>query len=160
MAWALLVVLAGLIVGLAFVNFGYRRSLPVVLVLLLVGLAGVIWYTQVQDRVSEGKIPPDQIRLDNFTMRQAYGDSYKLVARVVNGSPEHTLQSFGLTVTVSDCTGSPQRRCVIVGERAKDIYVEVPPQQARDISEQFVYGAVRPQGELSWDYRVTHTEAR
>lgn len=161
MAWVVLVVVLGIVVGLLIVNFGYRRSVLATLAVLLVIVGAALLYTQLQDSAKEGRIAVAEVRFEEFTMQPAYGDSYKLIARVHNMSSDHTLHYFGLTVTAADCTGQQdQRQCLVVGEQSKEIRVEIPPQQARDITSQFAFGRMRTRGELQWDHRITYTGGR
>ena len=161
MAWVALVVILGVVVGLLIINFGYRRSVLVTLGVLLAIVGAALLYTQVQDSVREGRIPVSDVLFEHFAMQPAYGDSYKLIARVHNTSSERTLHYFGLTITAADCVEQQgQQQCLVVGEQSKEIRVEVPPQQARDITDQFAFGRLRPLGKLQWEHRIDYTGSR
>ncbi len=161
MVWVALVVILGVLVGLLIINFGYRRSVLATLAVLLVIVGAALLYTQVQDSVKQGRIPVSEVRFEDFSMQPAYGDSYRMNARVHNMSSDRTLHYFGLTITAADCLAQQgQQQCLVVGEQSKEIRVEVPPRQARDITDQFAFGRIRARGELQWDHEITYTGAR
>lgn len=162
MAWVFLVVALALGAGLLIITFGYTKSIVVLGATLLIGLISIIWYAEFYEGSRTNLIGVDEIRVDNFSVKTTYGNSYEMFARLYNGSPGHTLIAVGLELSASDCTGDDQSgaSCVIVGQQDTEIQVEVPAQQARDVTRKFIFPPMRPQGELKWDYTVRYTKAR
>ncbi len=161
MAWVLLAIAVGLTVAALIIVLGVRRALIVLLAVTLVAVIGVIWYAEIGDKRQAGAIPVEAVQLSNTRMVPAYGSSYKFSARVKNNASEHDLTAFSLTVIASDCAvGRSESQCEIIGEQSKEIHVLVPPNQARDIVDQFRFDGMSPKGELHWDYRVNHTRSR
>ena len=156
MAWVLLIIVLGLAVGLAIVTFGLNRLVLAGLVALLVAIASLIYYTEVQDSQRASLFEPDQVTLTEFNMENVYGRSYALRARVSNASREHTLTAFRVSAMAKDCTeqGSDPSECIVVGDQAKEVQLEVPPGQARDFYQQFEFPHMRPRGELRWDFAI------
>lgn len=159
MAWVLLIVALGLAVGLSIVTFGLNRFALAGLVALLVAVAMLIYYTQIQDTQKQALIEPGHVALNAFEMEQVYGGSYALRARVRNTDAEHTLTAFGLSVQALDCSGADRSECVVIGDRSQEIQIEVPPGQARDFYQQFQFRRMQPRGELRWSHAVEYTKA-
>ncbi len=161
MAWVLLVIAVGLTVAALVIVLGVRHSLIVLLGLVIASVVGVIWYAEFEDKRYAGAIPVEYVQLTNTSMVPGYGSSFQFAARVKNAADQHVLTVFSLTVIASDCpVGQSEPQCEIIGEQTKEIHVVVPPNQARDISEQFRFDGMRPKGELTWDYRVNYTRAQ
>ena len=161
MAWILLVVALGLTAGVLIITFGYRTSIIVLIGVLLVGVAGIIWYAEFYEGSSSSLISTEEITLDNFSVRSTYGDSYEMFARLSNKSAENVLTAVGVELSASDCvTEGGEESCVIVGQQDTEIQTNVPAQQARDVKQQFIFPPMRPQGELSWSYSILYTRAQ
>lgn len=162
MAWILLAIAIGLAIGLLILSFGARRAAIGLIGGLVVLLGALIWYADTYDKERTGRVPTTSVRLDNFAMTPAYGGSFRLYARARNDAEHDTLEAFGVTVTASDCVteGDEPPSCVVIGEQSSEIRVSVPPKQARDINEQIPFPPMRPQGELSWSYRIDYVRSR
>lgn len=161
MAWLLLVVALALVAGYLIITYGYRNSLFVLLTTLLIGVVGVIWYAEFYDGEQTSAIAVEDVSLDNFSVRTTYGDSFAMNARLRNASEQYVLSAVGIELSASDCTAGTQgESCIVVGQEEKEIQVEVPAGQARDIVEQFIFPPIRPNGELKWSYLVLYTRAR
>lgn len=160
MAWILLVVALALVTGYLIVTFGYRTSIIALLVTLALGLVLVVWYAEFHEGTRPDLISVEEVELDNFSVELAYGNSYKLYARVLNRSAEYGLTAVGLDLNAADCTGSGSaENCVIVGQQRQEIRVSVPAKQARDITHQLNFPPMRPQGTLKWTFDVRYVEA-
>jgi hypothetical protein len=161
MAWALLIIAAALTVATLVIVLGLRWSIMVILAVVSVSIAGLIWYAEIGIEEKSDVIPVAAVQFVNTQMTPAYGGSYELKARVKNVSPDRTLTRFALTVIASDCAGAAgSEQCVVIGEQSKQIHIMIPPLQARDITDQFVFDNMRPKGDLSWDYRVDNTRGK
>ena len=160
MAWVLLVVALALTTGVLIITFGYRKSIMVLVAVLLIGVGTIIWYAEFYEGSHSNLIAVDEVSLDNFNVQVTYGNSYEMFARLSNRSNEHTLTAVGIELNVSDCTTKDgTESCVIVGQQEQEIQINVPKSQARDIRQQFIFPPMRPQGELSWSYTVLYTRA-
>ena len=160
MAWVLLVVALALATGALIITFGYRTSILVLVAVLLLGVGIVIWYAEFYEGSRSNLIAVDEVSLDNFSVQVTYGNSYEMFARLSNRSSDHMLTAVGIELSVSDCTTKDgAESCVVVGQQEKEIRVNVPVNQARDIRQQFIFPPMRPLGELKWDYAVLYTQA-
>lgn len=162
MGWTLLVILLGLATGLLIVAFGWQRTAIVVLALVAVGAALLAWQAREPSSPRVQRFDPGQLAIEGFAMRPSYGGAYTATARVTNRSPERTVLDFGLTVTARDCLAldADPAGCAVVGEVTRDIYAEVPAGQSRDITEQYVFERMHPQGTLRFEPHVARVRAR
>jgi len=154
MPWVILVLALAVVTSVLIIAYGYRRALIVMSMIVGLGLGFLIWYGERGNR-GGSDFPPEAVRLDTFSVTRVYGGSFKLTARVANDSPDYKLTRFGLTLTATDCsTENGERTCAVVGEQTRDVYIVVPPAQARDFTEQYQFGNMRPKGELNWSHRI------
>jgi hypothetical protein len=161
MAWILLVVALALVAGYLIITFGYRTSVFVLLSVLVLGLVMVIWYAEFHQATRSNLISTEEVELENFNVEVTYGNSFKMFARVRNLSADHALIAVGVEISASDCTAPDQEEtCVIVGQQEQEIQVNVPERQARDITRQFIFPPMRPQGELKWSYSILYATAQ
>lgn len=161
MAYVLLVVALALVTGYLIITFGYRTAIIVFLSTLVLGLVLVIWYAEFHKGARPDLIEPGEVVLDNFSVEVAYRNSYKMFARVLNNSPEYDLMAVGLELNASDCqSGDAGENCLIVGQQEQEIQVNVPARQARDITYQFNFPAMRPRGTLQWSFGIQYAKAQ
>lgn len=161
MAWILLVVALALVAGYLIITFGYRTSVFVLLSVLVIGLIVVIWYAEFHQATRSNLILAKEVELENFKVEVTYGNSFNMFARVRNLSADHALIAVGVEISASDCAVPGQAEgCVIVGQQEQEIQVDVPAQQARDITRQFIFPPMRPQGELRWSYSILYAGAK
>lgn len=158
MLWIILVIAAGLLTGWLIISYGYRHSILIVLLLLAVVIAGLVWYVRFGQQAGTDLIRPADVELNNLEMTRQYRTSYQMTARLVNNSSEFTLRSLKITITASDCTNAGAN-CIVVGEDDRTVTVEIPPRQARDIVEQYVFPRFVLQGELKWKSRMSEIKA-
>lgn len=156
MLWIVLVIALGLLIGALIVTYGYRHSMLIVLAVLAVVIAALVWYLRFGDPRGTGLISAGELTLNNLEMTREYRSSYRMNARLVNGSPDYTLTSVTITITASDCTDD----CIVIGEAQRIIPVEIPPRQARDIVEQYVFSRFSLQGELQWSHTLSEIKAQ
>lgn len=162
MAWIILVVALALSVGLLIITFGYRTSFIVLLATLGLGIVVVIWYAEFYEGSRSNLISVEAVGVDNFSVRNAYGGSYEMVARLRNNSTQFELAAVGLELSALDCTTDAQtvETCVIVGQQEDEIQIRVPMGQARDVKKQFIFPPMRPMGDLTWKYSILYTKAQ
>ena len=158
MLWIILVIAAGLLVGWLIVSYGYRHSVLIVLVILAAVIGVLVWYVRFGDQPGAGLIAPAEVQLNNLQMTREYRSSYRMAARLVNTSKKFALTSVKITITASDCK-SEGSDCIVVGEDQRTIPVEIPPDQARDIVEQYIFPRFVLQGELKWRYHLSDITA-
>lgn len=161
MAWVLLIIAAALTVATLVIVLGPRKSIFVILAVVSVSIVGLIWYAEVGFEEKSKLIPAVAVKLINTSMTPTYGGSYELKARVRNTSADSTLTRFAFTVIASDCPVSGDaEQCEVVGQQSREIHIVIPPSQARDITDKFVFDNMRPKGKLTWDYRIDYTRAK
>jgi hypothetical protein len=162
MGWTILIILLGLATGLLIVGFGAQRAAIVVLALVTVGAVIFAWQAREPSSPRAKDFDPEQLLLEAFTMRPSYGGAHTATARITNRAAERTVLDFALTVTARDCptADADSASCAVVGEVTRDIYAEIPPAQARDITEQFVFERMRPQGTLRFEPHIARARAR
>lgn len=155
MLWIVLVIALGLLVGALIVTYGYRHSMLIVLAVLAVIITALVWYLRFGQPQGADLISADELKLNNLEMTRQYRSSYRMTGRLVNVSEEYTLTSVKITITASDCTDD----CIVVGEAQRIISAEIPPRQARDIVEQYVFSRFSLQGELQWSHTLSEIKA-
>lgn len=159
MLWIGLVIAFGLLVGGLVVTFGYRHSVLILVVVLAVLIGALVWYIRFGGQEGAGLITPDEVALNNLALTKQYRSSYRLTGRLVNSSTDHTLTSLDITITASDCQNDGAD-CVVVGEETRSFAPEIPPGQARDVLEQYIFPRFVLQGELKWSHTFSEIQAR
>jgi hypothetical protein len=158
MLWIALVIALGLLVGGLIITYGYRHSVMIVLSILAAVIIAAVWYIRFGEDRGAGLITAEELELNNLTMNREYRSSYGMSGRLVNHSQRHTLSSVDITITASDCQGDGAN-CVVIGEVTRTIPVEIPPGQARDVREQYVFRRFEVMGELRWSHTFAEIKA-
>lgn len=159
MLWIALVIALGVLVAMLIINYGYRHSVMIALVLLIAVIIAAVWYIRFGEDQAADLITASDLELRDLQMTREYRSSYRMEARLVNHSGQHTLTSVTITITASDC-GEQGGECVVVGEVARTINVEIPPGQARDVLEQYVFRRFEVRGTLKWSHAISEIKAR
>jgi len=159
MLWIVLVIVLGLLVGALIVTYGYRHSMIIVMAALAALIAALVWYLRFSEPQGTGLIDAEQLKLRNLQMTRQYRSSYRMTGRLVNRSPDYAVRSVTITITASDCTDGT-RDCIVIGEAERIIPVDIPPGQARDIVEQYVFSRFSLQGELKWSHTLSEIRAQ
>lgn len=159
MLWIGLVIALGLLVGALIVTYGYRHSVLIVTALVGVAIIALAWYIRYGGQAGTDLITAEELVLENLSLTQQYRTSYRMTGRLVNNSDQYALRSATITITASDCTESNGDECVVVGEDTRTHNVEIPPGQARDILEQYIFPRFVLQGELRWSHEITEIKA-
>lgn len=160
MLWIGLVIALGLLVGTLIVTYGYRHSVLIVTAVVGAVIVALAWYIRYGEEEGTGLITAEELVLENLNLSQQYRTSYRMTGRLVNSSDAYTLQSVTITITASDCTGPEGKDCIVVGEDTRTHKVEIPPGQARDVLEQYIFPRFVLQGELRWSHAMTEIKAR
>ena len=123
MLWFLII--PGIIIILTIKYQGFRYALLAVIALVAIL---VFWYYEYERReeiASKQRISVEQIDLIDLRL----GGTTELFGRIRNKSPVYTLTRVALELTMHDCV---KEDCEIVGQTTENIYVTIPPGQARD----------------------------
>jgi hypothetical protein len=158
MLWIVLVIALGLLVGGLIVTYGYRHSMMIVTAVLAALIAALVWYLRFGDPQGADLISADELELVNLEMTPQYRSSYRMTGRMLNRSPDYELRAVTIRITASDCS-SDNGDCIVIGEAERTITVDIPPQQARDLVEPYVFPRFSAQGELRWSHTLLEIRA-
>jgi hypothetical protein len=126
-------------------------------------VVGVAFYLndRHEEEQSLTRISASELSFENLLLKQDY-NSYKIVGRIINHSQRFEASDISIVVTVQDCKPdvSPPS-CLVIGESKESLFLNIPPGQARDFEHYVFFDTpVKPQGQLSWDYRIESISAR
>jgi disulfide bond formation protein DsbB len=154
-----LFILLAIIIVVAVYAPKFRRSLGMILVVLMAAIGFIIWQdTQERDLEFE-RIPGEQAQLSRMQARAGLNTrSFVVSGRLQNVSPHYTIFSMMLQATIKDCDGDI---CKTVGQEKTMIPMEVPPEQARDFSVTIPFsGVLKVQEKAVWEYEILLVRAR
>lgn len=158
MLWIALVIALGLLVGALIVTFGYRHSMLIGMAVLAALIAALVWYLRFGEPPGSSVMGPEDLRLENMELTPQYRNSYRMTGRLVNTSQDYALRRVTITITASDCTNGGSD-CIVIGEAKRMFSVEIPPGQARDVVEQYIFPRFSLQGELQWRHSLSEIQA-
>lgn len=158
MLWIVLVIALGVLVGGLIVTYGYRHSMLIVMAVLAALITALVWYLRFGDAPGSDRISPEELQLQNLEMTPQYRSSYRMTGRLVNTSTDYALRSVTIRITASDCANGDD--CIVIGEAERTISIEIPPRQARDIVDQYVFRRLSPEGELQWRHTLSGIKAQ
>lgn len=122
---------------------------------ILLGALLVFAFTERENRKRDEArrlIPLSDVVIDDA--RLAGLDRFS--GRVRNANRFHTLEVLEIEVTIRDCAESGN--CEVVGQTRESIYAEVPPGQARDVSDYVFFSpSPRVRGRMEWSYVLKGT---
>ena len=155
MAWIVGIVVLILLV----VSAGFRMFAGVLVLIFAVG-GFIFWqYLEYEERESKSRIPQSELVFEGMSLKPSYGSSYDLIGRIVNNSNKYTLKSVQLKLTFRDCE-KDNKNCIVIYEDSENIYINIPPKQARDFKESvYLYSDISLKVEMAWDYKIQHTKA-
>lgn len=167
MQWILLGVL-----GLALLALSsyYPKVAASILVALAVAAALVVFTTREEGSWRRAQLPAQDIQIENAVMLPGYADSYQFSARLVNAHQSISLKEAVVSITMLDCAsqltegedsiGIDSTDCTVLGQTEKRFTVQIPPQQARNISRNISFESARfARGTVRWQYRVLQTRS-
>ena len=158
----ILIIIILVVAGFALPRLG--KALLVLLGVLVLGALGIAaWVYQnnlEQNREREAaktRIRIAEVDLSDLTLGS--GSSSTLAGRVKNNSKTYRLSEIVLKITMRDCDAAG--KCEIVGEEEVRSYSDIPPGQARDISQYVSFsGLGSPRGKRQWDYSVVEISGK
>ena len=155
MAWIVGVVVLILLV----VSAGFRMFAVVFVLILVVG-GFIFWqYQEYEERESKGRISQSELVFEGVSLKSSYGSSYDFVGRIINNSNKYTLKNVQLKLTFRDCE-KESKNCIVIHEDSENIYINIPPKQARDFKENvYLNSDLNLKGEMAWDYEIVYTKA-
>jgi len=112
---------------------------------------GALWLRATPRDSNASQFPVSDLQLDNVQLSSEYG-IYSISGRVANKSAAYTLKNTELLITAQECEAS---RCTTIGEASANIYVDVPPGQARYFNTSVPFSApLHTRGQFRWSYTV------
>ncbi len=137
----------------------FRRTLGLILVVLIGAIGVIIWQDSRERELEFTRISGEQVKLSQMQSRPGLNArSFVVNGRVQNLAEDYNILSMVLQATVKDCQGGT---CDIVGQEAVTFPVEVPAGQSRDFSVTMPFSVVPEiQGEPTWEYEVLQIRAR
>jgi hypothetical protein len=155
MPWIALILI--LILMLALPEF--RKYGIVVVLVAAVGIFLLWRYQEYEEKQSKERIAPTELSFEDVTLNPAYS-GYELTGRIINNSKKYTLKGFQLKLIFRDCDKNDNSKCVVIAEENEYIYIDIPPEQARDFKEDFYpYPDLKVKGKMIWDYTIEFTKA-
>lgn len=143
-----------------------RWILAVIILVVAIVLLARHLLTEAEERAALSRIDASQITLQlNFSpaQRGTYSPSgrqrYKVTGRLFNNSNEYTLTEVGLKVRIEDCAGDEGNSCIVVSEAGMTIDITIPPNQARDFTQEVLMPDFKPRGEAHWVWDVEYIRA-
>ena len=156
MQWVLLVVV---VAALLYLSRFYPKVGFGILAVLIAGAALIVLTTTDVAKTNRSKLPPEDILVENLVIVAAYGDAFKLNARLNNTHSSVELKELVLSVTMQDCQDQDSDNCQVMGQENERINLKIPPGQSRDISRVIAFPSIQPKGTLRWNVIVTETRS-
>jgi hypothetical protein len=158
-------VLVGIIVvWLAVASAGFRRGLAILAGVAIIGIVLLFVWLQIDQKVratqeQEAKLRIPRANVELADLRMGTDSSFvKLTGRVRNKDSRFTLTRLELRLRVQECSPSgtsEEVKCDTVGDTTESIYVNVPPQQAREIDDYVSFSGIgSPRMKRTWTYDV------
>ena len=154
MQWVLLAVL---VAALLVLSRYFPRVAFSLLGVLVAGAIIIVFSTTELGETHRSGLPPDNIKIENPVLTEAYAGSYRFSGRFVNTHESRKARDTTLSVTMLDC--SPSGDCVVIGQQEKRINQEIPAGQARDVSTTLTFHGAAPSGEIRWEIKITDTRS-
>lgn len=151
---------------LAIVLAIYFRKFRIAL-LVGVGIIGVIGlglylHGEWEEKESLNRISPREIAIEDLIMTpmSQTGDVYKLQGRIFNNSKNFRLDEIDFFTILLDCPKNKETSdCITIGSTTLNIYLSVPPGQARDFSTSATFPNAHPKGVWNWNMRISQIKA-
>jgi hypothetical protein len=149
-----------LVVAVWFPRF--RLAMGLTLVALLISMSVIIWQDTQERDLEWQRVALSEVKLSHMEVRPGLNSrSFVVNGRLQNDSPEFTLMSATLQVTLEDCHGIKGLECELIGQGQTDLLLEVPMGQARDFQTTVPFATVpKLQGEANWHYEILRVRAR
>lgn len=154
MQWVLLAVI---VVALLYMARFYPKVAFSILGLLAIGAATIVLTTTDVGFANRSKISNSEVKVENPVIAEAYGNSYRLNARLINTNKDRTLRDATISVTMLDCSNETDNNCQVIGQEDEHINIKIPPGQARDFSQSLSFGTAEAKGTLRWEIKIINT---
>ena len=142
-------------VALIAISFYSRKIAFAALAVIAIGLT-ILYYIG-DDDVLEGdfEVAADLIVLEDLSAELSYGDNWNYTGRATNNS-DKSVTDLKVRITLRDCEAgqTPPDDCVIIGDQADLLSINIPPRQARDFSDAVSFEHATPRGELNWTFEL------
>ncbi len=177
MQWILLLVI---VASLFYLSRYFPKTAFSVLGVLVVAAGVMILSTTEMAQLNRGKISNEDILIENPVLMPTYAGGYRFNARLLNSNSSHSLRELAISITMLDCvseeaescraiTGQVELRacqerivyesCRVIGQEDERINIQIPPEQARDISRTLSFDNAAAAGILKWKFKVTSTRS-
>ncbi len=163
MQWILLAVI---VVALLYLSRFYPKVAFALLGVLVMGTAVIVFTTTDVAQRHRSRLPVADLKIENPIITSAYGDGFRLNARLLNTHESVTLKSTIISITMLDCAedaGEFSDDCQVIGQEDQRVIVNIPPGQVRDIARTLsfnsAFGLAKPLGTLRWRIEITETRS-
>lgn len=156
MQWVLLVVI---VAGLLYLSRFYPKTGFSILGALAICAIYIIVSTSERGENARGKLPAEDIIIENPVMAPGYRDGYTLSARLINNNDSATLRDSAISITMFDCPPDDAGECTVIGQEEERINLVIPPKQSRDVSRYISFESATPKGTVQWEFKVTQTRS-
>jgi len=96
---------------------------------VLIAVASFLYLTEDRRVVkSQQKVTPQQLRLENISMLPAYGNNYKINAKLTNLSDNYQVTSIVLKLSLKDCSSNP---CIDDDSQENSVKVWLKPKNSK-----------------------------
>lgn len=147
-----------LILILIVVSARFRKfAITLALVGITIGLLAWQYQEYGKSRVKD-RIHPSELTLENISFRQIEDSfDYEMTGRIFNNSEKYVMNGLFLNLSAKECKDSAENGCVIVSEQKENVYITVPPGQARDFKKNiYLYSNQKINNHLIWNYSIQH----
>lgn len=161
MLWLLVAIV---VLWLAVASSGFRRLLAILAGIVVIGIVLLFASLQVDQNARTKEAQAAKLRIPSTNvelvdMRMGTDSSFvKLTGRVRNNDPTFTLTHVELRIRVQECPPpvvGGEVKCETVGDTTESIFVNVPPQQAREIDDYVSFSGIgSPRMTRTWSYEV------
>lgn len=158
--------LAVLVLAASFINI--RKYAGVMFLAFIVAVVATYFLLDANKQAALSRIAPSEVLLKDIDIVPK-SSSYRITGRMVNSNETAQVLSIGLEVLAWDC--SPEEgveprsydvKCVTIGQVEEQVFVEIPPGQARDFDDQVYFhgGKLNWNEHMRWETRVMWVEAK
>jgi hypothetical protein len=154
-----IVLLAIIVIALLYLSRYFPKVAFSVLGLLVLGASAIIFTSTDVARNAQSRVSSETVEIENPVMSPAYGRSYRFNARLKNTHESIALREIIVSITLLDCKTESETECATLGQTEQRIIVQIPPQQARDVSRTLSFDGADPLGTIRWQFKVTHTRS-
>ncbi|MCE7913537.1 MAG: hypothetical protein DYH15_02410 [Nitrosomonas sp. PRO4] len=149
----------GILILILIVVSARFRKFAITLALVGISIGLMAWQYQEYDkgRVKD-RIHPSELALENISFKQIEDSfDYEMTGRIFNHSEKYVLNGLLLNLSAKECKDFTESGCVIVSEQKENVYITVPPGQARDFRKNiYLYSNQKTNNHLIWNYSIQY----